>query len=170
MNKLTHTQRRWLLSVHLFFVSILFGVTVCFLVLSIIAATTDDGNVFKACYTSMHMLAKTSVRASTIGTVVTGILLSVLTNWGLFRFRWIIVKEILTILSIGLGVVGMYFWTLKAASIASVEGLNALHSPTFTVNNFQLWVGILLQIIFLAAMFVISIFKPWGPRKQRTKT
>ncbi|BCU81931.1 hypothetical protein JIR001_17140 [Polycladomyces abyssicola] len=125
--------------------------------------------MLKACYTSMHMLAKTSVRASTIGTVVTGILLSVLTNWGLFRFRWIIVKELLTILSIGLGVVGMYFWTLKAASLTSTEGLNALQNPTFTVNNFQLWIGIILQIISLAAMLVISIFKPWGPRKQRTK-
>jgi hypothetical protein len=84
----------------------------------------------------MHMLAKTSIRASTIGTVVTGILLSVWTNWGLFRCRWIIVKEILTILSIGLDVVGMYFWTLKAAALTSAEGLNTLQNPAFTVNNF----------------------------------
>jgi len=53
-------------------------VAVIFLTLSIIAGTTGDEGVLKACYTTMHLFAKTSVRASTIGTLVTGILLSVL--------------------------------------------------------------------------------------------
>lgn len=83
----------------------------------------------------MYILAASSVRASTIGVVVTGIFLSVWTKWGLFKFYWIIVKEVLTILSIGLGIFGMYYWTLDASSITATEGLRALHDQGFLVNQ-----------------------------------
>lgn len=169
MKQLAVTPKRWLLCLHILFAAILFGTTVVFLVLSIAAAAADDVNVLKACYTSMHILAESSVRASTIGTVVTGILLSVWTKWGLFKFYWIIVKEILTIVSIGLGLVGIYLWTLEAFSITAAEGINALQNPVFIQNRFQLFIGIILQIISLAAMIIISVFKPWGRRKQQDK-
>jgi len=167
LRKLNLTQRRWLIILHLLFASIMFGVSIVFLILSITAANTNDAGVLKACYSSMHVLAKTSVRASTIGTVVTGILLSVLTQWGLFKFYWIIVKEGLTILSIILGPFAMYTLTLKAVSLTSKGGLNTLLDPSFTVNKWQLWIGIILQIVSLVVMFVISVFKPWGQRKQK---
>lgn len=169
MGRLSVTQRRWLLTLHLLFAAIMFGVAVGFLILSITAANTNDEGVLKACYTGMHVLAVTSVRASTIGTLVTGILLSVLTQWGLFKFYWIIVKEGLTLLSIVLGPVGMYFWTLKAVTLTSAEGLGALQDPAFVVNSGRLWIGIILQILSLVAMFAISVFKPWGPRKRKNR-
>ncbi|WP_028608395.1 hypothetical protein [Paenibacillus harenae] len=168
MKRLGLTPKRWLLTLHILFASIMFGVTIAFLILSIAAANTDSEDILKACYNAMHVLADSSVRASTIGTVVTGILLSVMTGWGLFKFYWIIVKELLTVVSIGIGIVGMYEWTLKAVTIVTAEGLDVWLNPSFTVNNGQLLAGIILQIISLAAMFAISVFKPWGQRKART--
>jgi hypothetical protein len=167
IGKLSVTQRRWLLSAHLLFSAIMFGVAIAFLILSITAANTSDEGMLKACYTSMHVLAKTSVLASTIGTLVTGILLSVLTHWGLFKHYWIIAKEGLMIVSILLGPIGMLAWTLKAVTMTSAEGLDALNNPVFIVNSGQLWIGIILQILSVGGMFVISVFKPWGPRKQK---
>ncbi|MCQ6267387.1 hypothetical protein M1K46_17265 [Fictibacillus sp. WQ 8-8] len=120
--------------------------------------------ILKSCYTVMYILATSSVRASTIGVVVTGILLSVWTKWGLFKFHWIIVKEVLTILSIGLGIFGMYYWILDASSITATEGLRALHDQGFLVNRLQLFIGIILQILSLGTMFMLSVFKPWGRR------
>lgn len=169
MKLLAITPKRWLLSLHLLFSAILFGNSVIFLVLSIAAAVTNDENVLKSSYTSMHIMATSSVRASTIGTVVTGIMLSLWTKWGLFKFYWIILKEILTIVSIGLGIIGFYLWTLEAFSITSTKGLNALQNPVFIENRYQLFIGIILQIISLAIMIVISVFKPWGRRKQPNK-
>lgn len=169
MGKLKMTQRKWLLTIHLLFSAIMFGVAVAFLILSITASNTSDEGVLKACYTGMHVLANSSVIASTIGTLVTGILLSVLTQWGLFKYYWIIAKEVLTVLSIVIGPIGMNYWTLKAVTLTNVEGLNALQDPAFIVNNDQLWVGIILQIVSLVAMFIISVFKPWGQRKQKNQ-
>ncbi|MFJ5623955.1 hypothetical protein ACIQD3_14765 [Peribacillus loiseleuriae] len=170
MRKISLTQKRWLLTIHILFAAIMFGVTVSFLILSLTAANTSSLDVLKACYNGMHILAKTSVKASTIGTLITGILLSVLTNWGLFKFYWIIVKEVLTIVSIGLGVVGMYRWSLSAVTFVSTAGFDAWQHPSFVVNNEQLLIGIILQIISLGTMFVISVFKPWGQRKKSDKS
>lgn len=167
MKKRGVTRRKWLLTLHLLFSAILLGVSVIFLILSISAATTNDEGVLQACYTAMHLLAKTAVRYSTIGAAVTGILLSVLTPWGLFKHYWIMVKEGLTLLSIAIGPIGMYFWTLKAVTLATAEGLQVVSNPDFTVNSGQLWTGIMLQLLSIAAMFVISVFKPWGKRKAK---
>ncbi|TDQ39805.1 hypothetical protein [Aureibacillus halotolerans] len=170
MKKLAITPKRWLLTLHLLFAGILLGVSVTFLVLSITAATTNDQSVLLASYTSMHTLATSAVRASTIGTVVTGILLSIWTKWGLFTFYWIIAKEILTLISIGLGIVGMYIWTLDAMSMTTEEGFSAMQNPAFQINQIQLFSGIFLQIVSLVAMFILSVFKPWGQRSiKRTK-
>jgi hypothetical protein len=65
----------------------------------IAATTTKDENVVLSSFTIMNLLAHSSGIASSIGTVVTGVLLSILTKWGLFKYKWIIAKEILTLLS-----------------------------------------------------------------------
>jgi hypothetical protein len=132
LRKLSLTQRRWLLTLHLLFSAILFGLSVVFLILSITAANTKDEGMLKACYTSMHVLAKTSLKASAIGVLV----------------------------------IGMNYWTLKAVTLTSAEGLSAVQDSAFKVNSGQLWTGIILQLISLAAMFVISVFKPWGSRNR----
>jgi hypothetical protein len=169
MRKLSITKKRWLLSLHILFASIMFGVAVTFLVLSIAAANTSSLDVLQACYNGMHILAKSSVRASTIGTLVTGVLLSLWTNWGLFKFYWIIAKEVLTIFSIGLGFVGMYTWSLNAVTLVSTDGWDVWQNSAFIVNNEQLLIGIVLQIISLGTMFVLSVFKPRGQRKKKVK-
>ncbi|MDF2684453.1 MAG: hypothetical protein K0R47_5643 [Brevibacillus sp.] len=149
MNKISMTSKKWLLLLHLIFSAIMLGGAVIFLVLSIVAATTTDPNVFQACYTVMHVLSQSSVRASTIGTLVTGVVLSALTHWGFLRYHWIIAKEGLSVLTIALGPIGMYVWTAGALS-----GENPL----------MLWIGIVLQILSLVAIFLLSVFKPWGKR------
>lgn len=164
MKKLSIIPKKWLLSLHLLFSAILFGVTVVYLVFSIVAATTDDQEVLISSYTMMHVLARSSGRASIIGTVVTGILLSLFTKWGFFKYKWIIVKEILTIFSIGIGFFGIYYWTLNAFTMVSSEGVDAMVNQAFINNTYQLYTGIILQIISLATMMIISVFKPWGKR------
>lgn len=165
MKTLSITPKRWLLSLHLLFTAIIFGVTVVYLVFCIVAATTDDPNVVEASYTMMHVLSKTAGRYSLIGSIITGILLSVFTKWGLFRYKWIICKEILSILSISIGIFGIYFWTLHAFTMVSTGSADVTMSQPLIANRFQLYIGIVLQILFLATMMILSVFKPWGKRK-----
>lgn len=168
MAQLSKNQRKWLLSLHVIFSSIMLGGAVVFLILSITAANTQDASVLQACYTVMHVLAKTSVRASAIGALVSGILLSVLTHWGLFKFRWIIAKEILMAAAIMLGPIGMEGWTLKAVNMVNEQGVSAVDDPAFAANSELLWTGIVLQLASIVAMMLLSIFKPGGQRKSKS--
>jgi len=157
-------QKKWLLVLHLIFSAIMLGTSVVLLILSITAATVHEPGVLLACYTSMHVLSETSMRASTIGTIVTGILLSVWTHWGLLKYYWIIAKEVLTAATILLGPIGIYMWTLRG--IALIDSPN---QGAFIANSLYLFIGIGLQIASLVAMFVISVFKPWGKRGRVPK-
>jgi len=82
------------------------GNMVAFLIFSITAASSVK-NITIICYQAMNILANTSVRASTIGATITGVLLCIWTKWGLFRYYWILAKEGLTLLAIGLNLWGM---------------------------------------------------------------
>jgi len=136
-----------------------------FVILNITVISTTDLYLITSCYQIMNILSDTSIKASTIGATVTGIILSIWTHYGLFKYWWIIVKEILTVLLIGINLWGMYSWTLEAVENVEMGRLEA-HS---TLANLDLWTGIVLQIISLVFLFVISKFKPWGSRKNYNK-
>ena len=161
--KLSITSRRGLLTVHILFAAIMFGNMVTFLILSIVAATTENVQLIESCYQIMHVLASTSVKASTIGTTVTGILLSICTKWGFFQFYWIIAKQIITVMLIGFNLWGMYAWTLDALNLLKTTG----DQTDMFMLQIDLWIGIIIQIISLVFIFTISVFKPWGRRKKQ---
>lgn len=164
--KLTVRQKKALLSAHILFSVALLGSAFCSLALSIAAAVTDDGAVLRAAYLGMGMLQERVVRVGALGTAVSGVLLSVLTHWGLTRFYWIIVKEVGTVLSIGLGIVAMGTWTRQAIALTTAHGLEAVSNPAYIVNQRMLLAGIAVQIVSLSALVVISVFKPWGQRSR----
>jgi hypothetical protein len=141
------------------------GNMVAFLIFSITAAATNEKGVVHTCYQAMNILANTSVKASTIGTTITGILLSIWTKWGLFKFYWIIVKEGLTLILIVLNLWAMYAWTLQVLTGMNTSG--EMQEPSFV--HAELWTGIVFQIISLVLIYVISVFKPWGKRSGASK-
>lgn len=91
---------------------------------------------------------------------LTGLLLSIWSKWGLFRYYWIIAKEGLTLLAIGMNLWGMYAWTFEALMLNHTSGSR---EEMFVVHT-ELWTGIVVQVISLVIMYVISVFKPWGKR------
>jgi hypothetical protein len=157
--RLSLKARRGLLVLHLLFAGILLGNMIVFLIFSIMIAASD-GSLAVTCYRGMHILANTSLRASTIGTAVTGVLLSVWTKWGLFQFYWLIAKEGLTLLAAGINLWGMYVWTLDALAMSQ----HAANRADLFVVQSELWAGIVIQLLSLAAMYALSVFKPWGKR------
>jgi hypothetical protein len=147
-------RKKIILIAHILLSAIMVGNMATFLILSITTVTTKDPSIVKGSYTVMNILAHTSIRASTIGATVTGIILSVTSYYGLFTFWWVMVKEVLTVMLIGINLWGIYTWTLT--------GLE-------TQQSLALWFGIIIQLISLVFMFVISKYKPWGKRKVMKK-
>lgn len=169
MKLINMTQKKWLLSLHILFSAIMLGTSVTFLILSITAVSSNDSGLILSCYKAMHVLSTTSVRASFIGTIVTGLLLSVWTHWGLVKYYWIIAKEILSLVALILGPIGMYIWTLQGISLITDGGAGAVNQGAMVENTISLFIGIGLQVISLVAMFLLSVFKPWGKRGRLTR-
>lgn len=83
------------------------GIAVAKLALAVAAATTGAPGVSDALHSSMRVV-NVAFPAAAVGTLVTGILLSLGTKWGLLRHYWVATK--LT-LSVGVIVTGSPWWT-----------------------------------------------------------
>jgi uncharacterized membrane protein len=164
-SKISITQRRWLLSAHLLFVAAWLGSGFCALVFNITALFTTDPHLLNTVSVFTSTLDTTVTRFGAGGTLITGVLLSVLTQWGLLRFYWIGAKEILFVLCVTIDLIALR-WNEQLISLSAAQGLQALSNPVYLTNRTLLFMGILLRIIVLAGIIVISIFKPWGQRKS----
>ncbi|MCM3569917.1 hypothetical protein [Neobacillus mesonae] len=161
--KLSIRSKKWLLTLHILFGAIMFGNIVTFFILSITASVTENKPLMEACYQVMNLMANTSVRASTFAATVTGVFLSIWTKWGLFKYYWIIVKEVLTFMLLGLNIWGMNAWTNQALVQLDNRGI----TTNITILQSNLWIGIIIQLISLLLIFVLSVFKPWGRRQPK---
>lgn len=163
--KLTIRQKRWLISAHLFCTVAWLGAALCSLIFNLTALLTPDPHLLTAAYLFADILDKAMLRGGALGAVITGILLSVLTQWGLFRFYWIMVKESVSVLCIILGVI-ISSWNDEAISLTVQWGLQALHQPLYLTDRTWMFLGIFFQLVSLSAIIVISVFKPWGQRTR----
>ena len=159
--KISITQKRWLLSAHLLFMAVWLGSVVCSLALNVVALKATDPQLLNNIYTLTETLDNYVVRTGAAGSLLTGLLLAWLTQWGLLRFYWIIAKEITTIGIIILDQV-IIRWNATAIALTAAQGDNPAY---LNVRNLLL-IGIVVRLILLLAIIVISIFKPWGQRKR----
>jgi len=167
-NRITVTQKRWLLSSHLFCITAWLGASLCTLAFSITALFITDPHLLNALYVFTGTLDHTIVRIGAGGTLLTGILLATLTQWGLTRFYWINAKEIISVLCVTVDLIAIR-WNEHLISLTATQGLQALSDPLYLSNRTLLFVGILFHITALTGVIVISIFKPWGQRKSLSR-
>ena len=164
-NKLTITQKRWLLSAHLLCMAAWLGGFFCSLALNSIALSTTDPHLLTASYVFADILDTIVIRGGAAGSLLTGILLAFLTQWGLVRFYWIIAKEIAAVLCVVADQI-IIRWNHSAIALTATQGLGAVSNPPYLSIRILLLIGLLFRLMVLLAVIVISIFKPWGQRKR----
>jgi hypothetical protein len=136
----------------------------CLLTLGATALATDDAGTLRTAYRAMGMLGDALIVPLSLLTLLSGVVLSLGTPWGLFRYYWVAVK----------------FWLTLAATVASIFALNArLHDAVHAVDRhptgpiaamhlgFVRYNTVIVPTFALSlylAMVVLSVFKPWGRR------
>lgn len=130
-----------------------FGIVFAKLVLEIVGVTLADQDVIRAGYLYLGALDRAVFPPAAIATLITGIVLSVGTVWGLFRHWWIVVKMALTVGVIVTGVAFVGAWTEQALAVSDTE-----------LATTSLWLigAAVAHALMLGAATVISVFKPWG--------
>lgn len=163
---------KWLKGIHLFFACNWVGAGLTMILLGAYKNTLASGDEVYAMNLAIKLIDDFIIIPAANGALLTGIIYSLFTNWGFFKFHWITVKYIMTI---GLILFGTFFlgpWVNGSVDIVNTERIGALTNATYQhFTQMNLYFGS-LQVFLMVVVVFISIFKPWGKRKsniQKTK-
>lgn len=118
-------------------------------------------------YLYIRMIAWNVIGWGGIGGFVTGLILAVFTNWGLFKHKWVTTKFFLVI---GLILFGMFFnehRILMNINLMETSGADAVTETVFLKNHTQLKTGMLISVFGFILLIAIAVFKPWMNRKSK---
>jgi len=143
------------------------GAIAAYLALDLTAATGADPQVLRTAYLGMGAIAGWVIVPLAIGALLTGLLVSLGTKWGLLRHWWVLVSLALTtfataVLLVETGTIAAYA-AVAADPTASDTELRAL--GTTLVHS----VGgaLVLLVVLVLNMYKPPGLTPYGWRKQR---
>src|SRR5258707_745637 len=155
---MTPRLRKFMLFAHITFSVGWFGAVVPYLALTIAGLASHDVQVVRAAYLSMDLIGWYVIVPFSLAALLTGLLQSLGTQWGLFRHWWIVVKFLLTIISIAI-----LLRHMQGASRMSHMAMGAtLSAAVFRAQQIQHLVHPAGGLLVLLAVMALSVFKPWG--------
>lgn len=164
MNSLAMTPRlrKLALTAHISFSVGWLGACSGFLALSIAGVTSQHAEVVRGAYLSMDLIGKFLIVPMSFAALATGLVMALGTPWGLLRRYWVVVKFLLTILSIT--ILLLHQFTAVAAAAKRVSGTAVEMLPKGELNSlgFVLMRASGLGTLVLLAVTTLSVFKPWG--------
>jgi uncharacterized membrane protein len=129
------------------------------LVLVLSAALTNDAGLRHATYELVRTLIFALEIPLAVTALVSGVVLSVRTRWGLFQHYWIIGKVGLTVGTALVGILGIRRWTEE---MILVTGPRAVVVAPLPAARWLLAAALALTITALATATGLSVYKPRG--------
>ncbi|MFF3323263.1 DUF2269 domain-containing protein [Streptomyces sp. NPDC002889] len=154
MKPLKRPVRRTILVLHVTASAGWLGLTLGLLALALTANTTRSAAMAEAACRSMKVFTDWLVLPLALLTLLSGLVLSLGTIWGLARHRWVLTKFWLTLI------------TTTASVFALRPGVNSaadtLASGGVLADPLDLVMGPAVSLSAYVFMTVISVLKPWG--------
>lgn len=164
MKRLGIKGRLWLKGLHCFFSCAWIGAIMSMQVILFLKGNPISGGELYGFHASKKIIDDFIVIPSALGCLVSGLLLCWQTHWGFFKYRWIIVKLIVTVSAILFGTFWLGPWSNKLAAISRAQGLVALQNTEYlTCLHMNATFGTIQAGVIIAMVF-ISTLKPWGRR------
>lgn len=167
--KLSLQQKNWVLSFHIGFATLWTGAVLSMFLIAFRNKDSTNADILFALNSVINLLDDFVVIPSAIGSVITATLLCWQTNFGFFKFYWVIVKWVLSTALIIFGTFWLFPWANEATAISSGEGLRSLQNPVYSFDAIGVLLGTLVQVLFLFVIIPISVLKPWGRRATQEK-
>jgi hypothetical protein len=159
--------RKFLLATHLTCSVGWVGAVVAYLVLGVAAATSEDVQTVQAAWIGMEMTGWLAIVPLAFGALLTGVLLSLSTPWGLFRHYWVVISLMLTIFATLVLVLHMPSVTATAQLARVVPPSQPGHLGGDLLHS-----GVGLLVLLLITW--LNVYKPqgltpYGWRKQQAQ-
>jgi hypothetical protein len=132
------------------------GAVIAFLALAVIGFTSDDELTVRGAYLVMAPAAWFVLVPLAHASLLSGIVLSLGTTWGLFRHYWVVVKLLITVFSTVILLI--YMGTFRQmAGVAAGPAIDLA-----VVRNASPIVHAILALVLLIAATVLGVYKPLG--------
>lgn len=160
--QLSRKTRRLTVVVHSVASSVWLGLTAGLLALGIKAYTSGSPDVATFAYRAMDVFGDYVLVPVSLATLISGVVLSLGTPWGLIRYKWVAWKFVLTLITVGLVLFSL------APGLSENAELAMAGAPVIDVNLIVVPTVASSAYVFMLAL---SILKPWGltPHGRRVK-
>ena len=168
---MTPGLRKFTLTTHVTSSVGLLGAIAAFLALAIAGLSSEDSTLVRAAYLAMDMIARLVIVPLAFAALLTGIVQSLGTPWGLFRHYWVLAKLLITAVAITILLLKMKL----VGYLASVTAKTALSNADLYGARIQLAIHAGGGLLVLLVPAVLSVYKPpgltrYGARKQREQS
>lgn len=162
--------RKFSLTVHIILSVGWLGAVVAYLAVALVGLASHDAQTVSAAYLSLEVIGWFVIIPLSTATLLAGLIVSLGTQWGLFRYWWVLVKFLLT--------TGATIILLKhmptVTRMSRIAREITLSATDFRTLRIQLVVHAAGGLLVLLAATVLSVYKPWGMtpyglRRQRER-
>jgi hypothetical protein len=141
------------------------GTVMAYLVLGVTAVISPDTQIVRAAWTAMDVTGWWAIVPLAVAALLTGLVMSLGTPWGLFRHYWVLISLLLTV---SCTVVLLLHMPTVDAMAATAQQMDGADVRRLGGDLFHPGVGLLV----LLAITVLNVYKPagltsYGWRKQQ---
>ena len=140
------------------------GAVIVFLALAVVALTSADERTVRGAYLVMAPAAWFVLVPLAHASLLSGVVLSLGTTWGLFRHYWVVVKLGITVFAtVILMIYMMTFRQMAGVAADPVVELGLVRNPSPLVHS-------VLALILLVVATLLGIYKPFGETPYGIRT
>ncbi|MBI4311484.1 MAG: DUF2269 domain-containing protein [Chloroflexi bacterium] len=163
---MTPGLRKFTLAVHLTSSVGWTGAVVAYIALDVAAVTGQDVQMVRAAFLAMELIVRYAIVPLALAALLTGLVMSLGSPWGLFRHYWVLITLVLTILT----TVVLLVETQTIGYMAEVAASGA--DPRGLPGSLPHSVGglVVLLVITVLNMYKPRGLTPYGWRKQQEES
>lgn len=134
------------------------GAVAGFLALAVAGVTSADAQLVRGAYLAMHFITWFVIVPFSIAALMTGLVQSLGTPWGVFRHYWIVAKLALTVIATLI----LLAHTQPIGQVATLASQTMLASGDLRQLRIQLIADAGAALMALLVATTLSVYKPWG--------
>jgi len=164
---MTPRLRKFLLTAHITASIGWFGAVAAFLALAIAGLTSQDAQQVRAAYLAMRLSTWFVIVPLALVSLLSGVVSSLGTRWGLFRWYWLLVKLLITLFA----TLVLLVHTEPIDLLARVAAETTVFSAELRSRQLQMVIASAAGLLVLLLATALSVYKPrgmtpYGWRKQ----
>jgi hypothetical protein len=134
------------------------GAVAAFLALALAGLFSQNAVTVQAAYLAMELTTRFIIVPFAFVSLLTGVISSLFTRWGLFRYYWVLLKLVITILATLI----LLVHTQPIELLAGVAAKTAVVSASLQSQRLLMVVASGVALVVLIVLTALSVYKPTG--------